>query len=520
MSFRRLTGLLGALLVLAAVGLPASAAARLGFTRPLFVDGGLAGGEPLVQADLRHHTLVYTSHEGTTHLYRAGLVNPLTFVANYRNQVNIWISRDNGRTWKRDDFSGTAFSTPPQQNQGFSDPDLTQDEGGRIYNTGIDLANDALFSSKDGGVNWDRGTIQCHDGDRPWLAGGRKDQVFMATDVTEGTLSHRIFESTDGGSTCSANGIPDAGSTSDGGNYSGFGKLYYDHHKHQLIEPVVYSGSDGVVNGVGVGTWRRGQPQFHPTRAARTSVFAHWPALALDSKSTVYLVWDTSPRKRGTAGGCDGAETPTPNKIELAISKNFGRTFSRPITIASPRNARALWPWVVAGSAGRASVVWYQSDKLADLDCQPAKIRIFDANISGAGTRHMRISRADVAGRFVHDNGMCQGGTTCVATGQDRRLGDFFTNAVDPRGCVLVASGDTTRPDPLTGAPRPISLPIFMRQNNGTGLYGRECGKPRPKPRCDDPVDHDGDNDLHGRRPPRHHGRLCTGRDRDDHTGG
>ena len=35
----------------------------------------LAGGEPLVFADTAHHTLIYTSHEGTTHLYRRGLVS-------------------------------------------------------------------------------------------------------------------------------------------------------------------------------------------------------------------------------------------------------------------------------------------------------------------------------------------------------------------------------------------------------------------------------------------------------------
>ena len=47
-----------------------------------------------------------------------------------------------------------------------------QDAGGRVYNTGIDLVNDALFSSVDGGKSWDRGTAQC-DGDRPWLAGAK-----------------------------------------------------------------------------------------------------------------------------------------------------------------------------------------------------------------------------------------------------------------------------------------------------------------------------------------------------------
>src|SRR5437899_6051706 len=51
-----------------------AAGAPLGFSKPILVDPGLAGGEPLVLADPLHGTLIYTSHEGTTHLYRNGLV--------------------------------------------------------------------------------------------------------------------------------------------------------------------------------------------------------------------------------------------------------------------------------------------------------------------------------------------------------------------------------------------------------------------------------------------------------------
>ena len=72
--------------------------------------------------------------------------------------------------------------------------------GGRIYNTGIDLANDALFSSNDGGLSWGPGTVQCHEGDRPWLAGARQDEVFLSTDTEE--AGHQVFQSTDGGSSC------------------------------------------------------------------------------------------------------------------------------------------------------------------------------------------------------------------------------------------------------------------------------------------------------------------------------
>ena len=110
----------------------------------------------------------------------------------------------------------------------------------------------------------------------------------------------------------------------------------------------------------------------------------------------------------------------------------------------------------------------------------------------------------NAAGRVIHTNFVCQGGTTCVATGQDRRLGDFFTNAVDPRGCVLIASGDTTVKG-VGDTERPTALPIFLRQNAGPGLAGKSCGPSKTRYR--------------GHRRHRHHhqgeeepGRLAAGR--------
>src|ERR1044072_8802669 len=63
-------------------------------TPPQYVEPQLAGGEPEVFADTLHGRLIYTSHEGTTHLYRDGIVmspwGDFSFVANYCNQVNVW----------------------------------------------------------------------------------------------------------------------------------------------------------------------------------------------------------------------------------------------------------------------------------------------------------------------------------------------------------------------------------------------------------------------------------------------
>src|SRR4051794_17602832 len=63
---RKLATMAIAVLALAA---PAAAGAATpdGFTAPGYVDTTLAGGEPLVLDDTVHNSIIYTSHEGTTH---------------------------------------------------------------------------------------------------------------------------------------------------------------------------------------------------------------------------------------------------------------------------------------------------------------------------------------------------------------------------------------------------------------------------------------------------------------------
>src|SRR5918912_141886 len=106
--------LLAALLVLPGT---ASAALRPGYGPVQFIDRELAGGEPLVMYDAAHKSYIYTAHEGTTHLYQPGLASPFEFVPNYRNQVNVWYSKNGGKTWTRDNYAA-GFQTPPAQNQG------------------------------------------------------------------------------------------------------------------------------------------------------------------------------------------------------------------------------------------------------------------------------------------------------------------------------------------------------------------------------------------------------------------
>jgi hypothetical protein len=423
-----------------------------------YLDQTFPGGEPVVQVDTVHHTIVYSAHEGTTHIYRPGLpaLETLNFFSAYRNQTKMWVSRDGGVTFKRIDFNGTGFATDPTRNTGFSDPDFAIDASGRIYNTGINLANDALFSSGDGGQTWDKGTIFCSSADRPWLAGGRPGQAWMSANTNLG--GHEIFESTDGGNSCGTTGIK-----APGGN----GKLYYDHVRDVLIEPAQRSGQLGinVIKPGGTATFKGG--------VGGTSLYAHWPAIAQDGAGTVYLVWDTDERDSSAQSAC-GDAAPLPNTVKMVSTKDLGETWSAPVTIAAPTGRRVLWPWVAAGDAGKVSVVWYQTDKVADLACEGASLSIYHSTVLNADDPARRtMETIDAVGRPISvATSICQNGTLCVATGEDRRLGDFFTNAIDERGCAVIASGDTMIRDAVTGGERHVAAPLYVRQATGPRLIG------------------------------------------------
>src|SRR5204862_6331067 len=106
-------------------------AAQFGFAAPTFVDKTLAGGEPSVAYATKSGLLVYTAHEGTTHLFSSNIpgapAESGAWLANYRNQVNIWTSANRGATWHVvNELAG--FFTNPLINTGFSDPDFTEDE--------------------------------------------------------------------------------------------------------------------------------------------------------------------------------------------------------------------------------------------------------------------------------------------------------------------------------------------------------------------------------------------------------
>ena len=258
----------------------------------------------------------------------------------------------------------------PAHHQGFSDPDLTQDKGGRIYNTGINLATDSFFSTN-GGKTWDNGTAQCHKGDRPWLAGSTDiGRHRLAGDERElGRPPH--LRDHDGGNTC--NGTPVSGgvATPAATARCTTTRSSTSRRAHQ----------------------RRRRPAGSPADAAfekRPAInkgpnFAHWPSIAIDRPARLLRVGH---RPGGTAGG---GRVP-----EHADRRRANTARPRPTRSSTPtQGRRAHWSKVITVSPVPSR---------ATSSSGPGSPRATRAASTSSGTRPIGPSTSIVRRRDQHQD--------------------------------------------------------------------------------------------------------------------
>ncbi|MDP9067195.1 MAG: hypothetical protein M3N53_02455 [Actinomycetota bacterium] len=429
---------------------PSVKPAPLKFSKPTFIDKGRAGGEP-VSIVAQDGSIIVSAHAGTTHIYKDPQAAPGSsdFLRSYYNQTLNWRSDDGGKTWKYVGLAGAPEGPHSATSTGFSDPDLTMDAGGKLYNVEINLANVAVFASPDDGQSWPTANPIAASGDRPWVTGAEPDEVFLYVN-----LPKQLWRSTDGGLTFKLVTT----------SFPADSKLIVDplNPKTGLLGPmdaggVAITADDGK-------TW-----ESYPAPLGSSTQF--FGAIAADRAGWIYAA---------NAGGYSGSND---TEIDGEVTFNYfnratNEWASAPVRVPIPEGD-ALWPWIIAGDDGRVAITWYQT-----LQGKKGFYPFVAYTTNGHGSTVTcsdgskrfvapQFQTANASGRPIHLGKICLSGTACNASanfeGGDRRLGDFFTVNFDHKGNIFVVSGDTTLKNAL-GGPKPVANPIFIKQSAGDKL--------------------------------------------------
>jgi hypothetical protein len=367
----------------------------LSFTTPKFIYTTRAGGEP-VSVVAQDGSISVSAHAGTTHIYKDPSAVPGSpdFLVGYGNQVLNWRSTDGGNTWKYVGTAGEGTVGPhTATSTGFSDPDFAIDQGGRIYNTEIDLANVAVFSSNDDGQSYPRGEAEVFSGDRPWLVALQKDEVFLLIQ----NILKSFWRSADGGLTWTQ--LPSPPISGD-----------------PIPDPI--NPNTGIIGADGPGSFsitaNDGQTWTQHEMGPHGSSEQFFGTVAADKAGNVY---------QAAAGGYGGSSDSTANGevTFMYYDRAKDETNADKIVIPTPEGD-ALWPWTIAGDDGRVAVIWYQN-----LKGKPNEFYIYAAQtLNGHGTTVTcsdgstkfippQFSVTNVSGRPVHIGKICLDGTTCNA---------------------------------------------------------------------------------------------------------
>jgi len=121
------------------------------------------------------------------------------------------------------------------------------------------------------------------------------------------------------------------------------------------------------------------------------------------------------------------------HNLYYSFSKNHGQTWSGPYQINKSPSNTAIFPWSVAGDAGKVDVVWYGTSYYGPEhpDNYPATAQWYvyfaqnlSATVPGSG-----FSQVQVTPTLVHYGAVCEGGVGCTG---NRDLYDDFGVAASP----------------------------------------------------------------------------------------
>lgn len=375
--------------------------------------------------------------------------------------MQIWKSNDKGKTWQ--------YIAPPISIGG-ADADTAEDDSGRLHvadQAGLDCL--FYYRSKDGGKTfdivrathgkgiWFNGQGDCNgqkyspaNVDKPWLITWGKDTVYIAYGENgRGALDY----SYDGGDTFKhtdtnfqPNGI--AADPLDG-------SLYFVYAFGGSFDSAV-----GAMNQhkIGISSSNDLGKTFTDTLVVDRGNYdvsaGGFGSLAVDKSHNIYVTWaDNSSGKI---------------EIYLSISKDRGKSWSKPTKVSSASEKISILPTIVAGDTGKVAIAWYGSPDpaITRYNAPNSQWYVFASVSLDALSDHPTFEETKVSAEPMHRNSICTHVNKCNGTdittgvypsGYEGGIADFFRIAVDPEGMLNVIWTDTTGSSPKDHFARQIS---------------------------------------------------------------
>src|SRR5438034_10606840 len=155
--------------------------------------------------------------------------------------------------------------------------------------------------------------------------------------------------------------------------------------------------------------------------------------MAIDRAGNLYYNWSQA---RNVTSSGEGEQD-----IYYTFSTDGGVHWASPIDLTGSANDSAVFPWMVAGDAGRVDLVYYKSNSGANSNVAPPDTvwNVYFAQSMNALNTGANFKSAQVSAEPNHIGGLCTGGLSCSG---DRDLLDFFTVDVDHLGAAVIAYSD------------------------------------------------------------------------------
>jgi hypothetical protein len=330
-----------------------------------------------------------------------------------------------------------------------------------VYVASLSLANVGVSTSMDGGGTWSLNPTSAQLGgdDREWIAADGASKVCISYHDLA-TFNVNVDCSYDAGATFTQHAVPGAIDAAHAFllQNNQIGNLAIDPVSH-----VVYQVFDGIASASEAACGFVGSCKYHAVwmgvsidggrtftdypvyvgPSNQVSYNHQFPNVAIDRAGTVYVLFSDD------------------HDVFYAFSIDRGRSWSSPVRVNSGPAKTAIFPWAVAGDAGKLDVVYYGTsyeDASQTPDTFPSSVTwyaYFAQNLR-ATDRHSHFTQVQ-ASPVVHKGAVCEGGISCSG---NRDLFDDFGVAASPTtGMASIAYTDDQYTTAVDNAPPPDCTP-------------------------------------------------------------